>query len=145
MTESTTPPVFVVNGKEYPIPSDFDLGEMCDAEQFFAVDFNDPRDSARDVAALIYIAVRRVDPTVRVEDIRKIPASELQTIMKTLKTSREVDARPPDSAEKPPETSEPPVSGSSSGGDDSETGQNGSGDLSSEEALLVSVPPTSEP
>ena len=64
-----------VNGKEYPFPPlNLDLGEMCDAEQFFGVDFNAGLQSGmRMAAALLWITIRREDPTVTVDDVRKLP------------------------------------------------------------------------
>ena len=132
-------PKFVVNGKEFPLPENYTLGEMCDAETLFGVDFNDPRESARDIAATLYIAIRRVDPTVTVEDIRTIPATQLQEITSQIRAAREkarkADARPPESDEKTPDSDEPSFTTSSpigeapseptldaSGGPDSENG-----------------------
>jgi hypothetical protein len=61
-----------VNGKEYAFPpTSLTLGEMCDAEQYFGVDFNQAAQSGmRMIAALLWITIRRDDKTVTVDDVR---------------------------------------------------------------------------
>jgi hypothetical protein len=67
-------PKFVVNGKEYPVPEDLTLGEMCDAERFFGVEFgNNASSGFRMASSLLWIAIQREDPTVTVEDVRALP------------------------------------------------------------------------
>ena len=66
--------MFQVNGKEYPIPADLTLGEMCDAERYFGVEFGENATSGvRMASALLWITIRRDDPTVTVDDIRNLP------------------------------------------------------------------------
>lgn len=81
---------FQVNGKTYSLPTEFTLGEMCDAEKHFGVELNNQASSgARLAAALIWIAISRDDPTVTPEDIRDLPTSVLETF------ADEGDASPP--------------------------------------------------
>jgi hypothetical protein len=79
-----------VNGREivYP-PADLTMGEMCDAENYFGVDFSDPeRSGMRLAAALLYSAIKRVDRTVTVQDIRDLDPEILGQLA-------EGDASPP--------------------------------------------------
>lgn len=71
-----------VNGIEYPFPpEDVTLGEMCDAEQFFGVDFNSGTQTGmRMTAALLWISIRRLDPTVTVDDVRELPPDIFQQL-----------------------------------------------------------------
>jgi hypothetical protein len=113
--EEKVPPVFIVNGKEYPVPSEFTLGEMCDAEQYFGVEFGaETGTGMRFAAAALYIAIRRVDPTVTVEDIRALPPEVFATAAG--------DASPP-------ETPEPAGSSNESSDSSGESSSNGGGDL----------------
>jgi hypothetical protein len=83
-------PRFVLNGKEYPVPDSFTIGEMCDAERYFGVEFGESATvGARMMAAMMWIAVRREDPTVTVNDIRDLPADAFQAV-------EAGDARPPE-------------------------------------------------
>jgi hypothetical protein len=83
------PARFRVNGKDYEIPSTFTIGEMCDAERYFGVEFgNEAGSSIRTAAALLWIAVHREDPGVTVEQIRQLPPDVFTAF------DRE-DARPP--------------------------------------------------
>jgi hypothetical protein len=87
-------PVFRVNGKDYEIPETFTIGEMCDAERFFGVEFgNEAGSSIRTAAALLWIAVHREDPTISVEQIRGLPPDVFATF------SQEADTRPPASTD----------------------------------------------
>jgi hypothetical protein len=106
---------FVVNGKEYPVPEEFTLGEMCDAENFFGVDFSTDKVGARTVAATLYVAIRRVDQTVTVDDIRALPPDAFERVDKD-------DANPPST----PELAESSNGSSESSG---ETSPNGGADL----------------
>lgn len=72
---------FEVNGKRYSLATNLTMGEMCDAEQFFGVSFGDPNAgmSIRMAAALMFISIRRQDPSVLVEDIRDLPAEVFES------------------------------------------------------------------
>ncbi len=83
---------FKVWGKSYNLPTDLTFGEMCDAEDSFGVEFSNPdKSSVRMAAAMMWIAIRRQDPTVDVEDIRALPISVFESIIS------EDDADPPTS------------------------------------------------
>lgn len=74
-------PSFTVNGKNYNLPTDLTMGEMCDAEQHFGVEFGKPdQSSVRMAAAMIYISIRREDPTVTPDDIRELPLDVLEKL-----------------------------------------------------------------
>jgi hypothetical protein len=86
-------PKFIVNGKEYAFPTDLTLGEMCDAETYFNVEFgNNETSGMRMAAALLWIAIRRGDDSVTVDDIRALPPEVFRRFEK-----EQTDARPPDS------------------------------------------------
>lgn len=76
-------PMFVVNGQEYPMPDELTLGEMCDAERFFGVEFgNNASSGVRMATALLWIAIHREDSTVTVEDIRALPPEVFEAVGK---------------------------------------------------------------
>ena len=74
---------FEVNGKRYSLVTSLTMGEMCDAEQFFGVTFGDANagTSLRMAAALMFISIRREDPTVTVEDIRDLPIEVFESFV----------------------------------------------------------------
>ena len=116
-TPETTPgnetPFFRVNGREYPMPTDLTLGEMCDAERYFGVEFGENATSGmRMAAALLWIAIQREDKSVTVDDIRELPLDVFAEAMG--------DASPP-----PPGNDSGSNENSESSGDDSETSGNG--------------------
>jgi hypothetical protein len=82
MPEPPQPAVFRVNGKDYEIPTSFNIGEMCDAERYFGVEFGseDATPGIRMAAAMLWIAIRRVDSTVSVDDIRSLPPSVFESL-----------------------------------------------------------------
>jgi hypothetical protein len=102
-----------VNGREYAFPpTDLTLGEMCDAEQYFGVDFAAGSSSGmRMTAALLWITIKRTDATVTVDDVRSLDPNVFAEL-------EGGDANPPQessSAQPPPEPSEssgPPSNGS---------------------------------
>jgi len=76
------PGSFKVHGKEYNLPTDLTTGEMCDAETEFGVEFGNTQSSGvRMAAAMIWLAIRRVDPKVTVEDIRSLPIDVFESFM----------------------------------------------------------------
>jgi hypothetical protein len=95
---------FRVNGKDYPVPTTFTVGEMCDAERYFGVEFGNEAvgSSMRMAAAMLWIAVRRDDPTVTVDDIRNLPPDVFSALGEE---------------SRPPETPEPTANNGSSGDD----------------------------
>ena len=113
-------PSFVVNGKTYPFPTDppLDIGEMCDAEIHFGVEFGNNRTSGvRMVAALLFTAMRRVDstsdPAELVAQIRALPPEVFESF-----EGMEDDAGPPEvtQGEQPNETEQPNKNGHSGSG-----------------------------
>jgi hypothetical protein len=115
--EADKPQPFVVNGKEYPVPEKFDLGEMCDAENFFGVNFEDPGASRmRLITATLYIAIRRVDPSVTIDDVRAIDPEDLFAALQVQADA--VPPSPPPSSDEPSSTSDTSGSGSANGGGD---------------------------
>jgi hypothetical protein len=87
----TQKPSFEVNGRAYEFPESLSMGEMCDAELYFGVEFGSKRTSGiRMVAAMLWVAISRVDSTVTVEDIRALPAEVFETF-----ANLEDDAGPP--------------------------------------------------
>ncbi len=76
------PGSFTVYGKEYSIPEDFNIGEICDAEEQFGVVLGDSTKlGVRAAAAMMWIAIRRQDPTVTVEDIKAMPLDIFQSVI----------------------------------------------------------------
>jgi hypothetical protein len=110
-----TKPAFVVNGKSYEVPEDLTLGEMCDAERYFGVEFGTADSGSSNVrmaAALLWISVKRQDDSVTIDDIRALPPD-------VFKISAEDDAGPPDmSAGEPNGSSETSGDASNDGGGD---------------------------
>jgi hypothetical protein len=86
-------PRFRVNGRDYLVPTTFTVGEMCDAERYFGVEFGSDAagSSMRMAAAMLWIAVRREDPTVTVDDIRNLPPDVFSALGE--------ESRPPETLE----------------------------------------------
>lgn len=85
-------PSFIVNGKTYEFPESLTMGEMCDAELHFGVEFGNNRTSGmRMIAAMLWIAVTRKDPSVTVDDIRALPPEVFESFK-----GLEDDAGPPE-------------------------------------------------
>lgn len=115
---------FKVNGHEYPMPTDLTLGEMCDAERFFGVAFgSDEQAGMRMAAALLWIAIRRVDATVTVDDVRGLPADVFAEFAKD------------EAATVPPENA------ADANGRSERSGGNSSTDSDSPDAVLVPTGP----
>ncbi len=104
---------FKVWGKDYNLVKP-DMGEMADAELEFQVDFKNPdRSSIRFILAMIWISIKRVDPTVSVEDIRRLPSEVFENMFDEVD-----DASPP---EQTPENSNSTTVSSSANGANSES------------------------
>ena len=128
---------FEVNGKRYSLAADLTMGEMCDAEQFFGVSFGDPdaKPSIRLAAALMFLSIRRQDPTVTVEDIRSLPADVFESFLAA------GDAGPPaeENSESNASSGEPSANGGESLGELRRvTGSLGS-DIGSDSDLVTSA------
>jgi hypothetical protein len=70
-------PRIIVNGKEYPIPDSFTLGELADMEKITGQGYDLAQGGVLGTLALAYIAVSRVDPRVTVDDLRGLGEDEL--------------------------------------------------------------------
>jgi hypothetical protein len=71
-----------VNSREilFP-PAQLTMGEMCDAEDLFGVDWMHPeRSGMRITIALLFIAIRRVDATVTPGDVRDLDPTILEQL-----------------------------------------------------------------
>lgn len=126
MAEEETSGSFEVNGKRYSLPTDLTFGEMCDAERYFGVEFGSDlsASSMRMVAALVWVAVKREDASVTVEDIRDLPASTFESFLAA------GDAGPPRSESS--DDSEPSGESSANGGDRQEGSRIVTGSLGSD-------------
>ncbi len=112
-----------VNGREilFP-PAQLTLGEMADAENYFGVDFSQvARSGLRLTAAMLFVAIRRVDPTVTVDDVRGLDPSVLEQL-----NAAGSGASPPDEAA-PSESSEPSANDSSTSSGHSGNGHSPTG------------------
>lgn len=126
---------FTVNGQSYSLPDSLTMGEMCDAENYFGVDFGDQTHSSiRMAAALMWIAIKRVDPTVTVEDVRELPTDVFDSVM----TGTDAVHPPAGTDESSEPSGEASVNGGGHPDDDlASTGSPGSG-TGSDSALLTS-------
>jgi hypothetical protein len=70
-------PRIIVNGKEYPIPDSFTLGELADMEEITGQGYNLETGGVKGTLALAFIAIKRVDPRVTVDDLRGLTEDEL--------------------------------------------------------------------
>lgn len=114
MADEDKPAMFRLNEKEYPLVTSPTLGEMCDAEYHFKVEFGENATSGiRMAAAMLWISIKRVDPTVTPDDIRALDPSVFEAFG---------DVSPPESLQE----SGDGESGSSSASGDSSS--NGGGD-----------------
>ena len=117
-------PKFVVNGVEYPVPEALTLGEMCDAEQQFGVEWGEVKTSGiRMAAALLWVAVHRVDESVTVADIKALPAEVFAAVKDTSDAFPPELAAPsePGSGSEPSGANEPSGAASTNGSDDPES------------------------
>jgi hypothetical protein len=71
-----------VNGREITFPpEDPTMGEMADAENYFGVEWINPeRSGMRITAAFLFIALKRVDKTVTVDDVRALDPAILKQL-----------------------------------------------------------------
>jgi hypothetical protein len=75
----------IVNGKEYPLPTSYTLGEEADMEKITGQGYDLSKGGALGLLAIMYVAIHRADPSVTVDDIRGLSADELD-----IQTSGEV-------------------------------------------------------
>lgn len=133
-------PHVLVNGRAYAYPPEgIVLGEMCDIERYFDVEFGNSKSSGiRMAAGMLYIAIRREDPSVTPEDVRALPPE----VLSALAGFGDVDAGPPEPVADESDLSVSPGDSSRNGGaapdeDPSLTGDPGSA------ASAISDPVTS--
>jgi hypothetical protein len=82
---------FKIWGKDYEIPDEFDMGELAEIEQITGQGYDMSRPGALGTLALMYVAVRRVDPTVTVDALRKLKVEDLNIT----REDEAADADPP--------------------------------------------------
>jgi hypothetical protein len=70
-------PRIIVNGREYPIPDSFTMGELADMEAITGQDYDPSKEGYRGTLALVFVAVKRVDPRVTLDDIRELKEDDL--------------------------------------------------------------------
>lgn len=88
-----------LHGRKFPLvgPGEFTLGELCDCEIHFGASFGDASMDARKLASVLYISVRRVDPTVQVDDVRNLTGEQLAKVGENLQRwQQEDDDGPPE-------------------------------------------------
>lgn len=71
-------PKLVVNGREYPMPDSFTLGELADMEKITGQDYDLSKGGVLGTLALAYIAIKRVDPRVTIEELRDVSQDDLE-------------------------------------------------------------------
>jgi hypothetical protein len=67
----------IVNGKEYPLPTSYTLGEEADMERITGQGYDLSKGGALGLLAIMYVAIHRADPSVTVDDIRALSPDEL--------------------------------------------------------------------
>lgn len=110
-------PKLNINGKEYAMPSSFTLGESADMEKITGQDYDLAKGGALGLLAIAYVAVRRVDPSVTVDDIRLLTDADIEVV------------QPEDAKPLPPEN----AAGSTGSGGSSTQSSDGSSDDNPEE------------
>lgn len=70
---------FTIWGKEYEVPEKFTLGETADVEEICGGETAEGRRIRRTLAT-VWIAVRRVDPTAKFDDIRNLDWDEIEWV-----------------------------------------------------------------
>lgn len=73
-------PKIVVNGKDYPLPDSFTLGESADMEKITGQGYDLSQGGALGLLAIAYVAVRRLDASVTVDDIRVLTADDIEVV-----------------------------------------------------------------
>lgn len=106
----------VIDGKQYPIPTRFTLGEEAEIERIVGQGYNLEKPGPLGLLALAYIAVKRVNPAVTLQDIEVLDGDRIGVEGDT----PEDDAVPPASSA---DSSVSGGSGNPSGGDGSEGSQ----------------------
>lgn len=139
---------FKLYGVEYPLiaPNDFELGELVDCENLFGARFDEDELDSRRLASILYVSVRRVEPTFTVANLRKLGRDERAEINASIMAwAQEDEPADPQKGEAPKSGDSPTAQGSDVEQDSSRAngsdGQDGSGRPSSRRTS-GSVPPT---
>lgn len=88
-----------INGRDYEIPTSFTLGERADMEKITGQGYDMEAGGALALLAVIAVCVRRVDPSITLDELRALPDDDLIAIGEELarqKAEEEKTARPPD-------------------------------------------------
>lgn len=83
----------IIDGSEYPVPEKLTLGEAADVEEITGQAYDPGKPGAKMTLAILYVAMRRADPAVKLEDVRDLDLEGIDF--------KEADAGPP--AKKAPE------------------------------------------
>lgn len=70
-------PSIIVNGKEYPITS-FNLGEEAEIERITGQGYDLDNLGPLGLLAVAYVVIKRVDPTVQLEDLKLLGYDDIQ-------------------------------------------------------------------
>ena len=73
----------IVDGTVFPVPDegDFDFGELADMEEVAGASLSSlPAKSMRATLAVIYVAMRRVDPTITIEQVRALKPDQFDFV-----------------------------------------------------------------
>jgi hypothetical protein len=68
----TDEPKLIVNGREYAMPESFTMGELADMEKITGQGYDLEAGGVLGTLALVFVAIRRTDPRVTVDDIRNL-------------------------------------------------------------------------
>lgn len=69
--------VVTVGGQDYEIPEKFTLGELADIEEIIGQEYDPERPGARSTLAVVFIAMRRKNPALRLSDVRGLGAEDI--------------------------------------------------------------------
>jgi len=73
-------PKIVVNGREYPFPENFTMGELADIEDICGQDYDITKGGGKGTLALAFIAIRRQDPRVTIAAIRNLTQDDFEVV-----------------------------------------------------------------
>ncbi len=71
-------PTIVVNGTPYPVPTSFTLGEEAEMERITGQGYDLTKPGPLGLLAIAFIAIKRVDPTVSVDDLKLLSPDAFQ-------------------------------------------------------------------
>jgi hypothetical protein len=89
---------FTLYGVDYPLvaPNDFELGELVDCENLFGARFDEDELDSRRLASILYVSVRRVEPTFTLANLRKLGRDERAEINASIAAWAKEDDEPAD-------------------------------------------------